>query len=185
MKEAIEKFGDSVSSLRSQLKANQAKTEEAAARPAEVNRLKTERQELLESLYQTIEAANQHGYPAIVENLGGHHKLVNGLTTTLIECIKAADYLGKLPKAVFSLLAKFQTMTNELLKKLKFDSIQKRWNRKGDDETKKLIETILANTKDAKEKAARSQKDSAKGVVEKKDRIYTQARSNGRQTQRH
>ena len=83
---------------------------------------------------------------------------MNGLTTTLIECIKTEDFLGKLPKAVFSLLAKFQNMSDALLKKLKFDSITKRWNKKGDDETKKAITTILANTIEAKEKAAKAKK---------------------------
>jgi hypothetical protein len=134
------------------------KIEEAAARPAEVNQLRAARRDLLDALYQTIDAAVCHGYASIVENLGGHHKLVNGLTTTLIECIKADDFTGRLPKAVFNLLAKFTTMTDELLKKLKFDSIQKRWNKKGDEETKQKIVTILANTTDAKERAAKAKK---------------------------
>ncbi len=168
VKDAIEKYGNFVSALRVQLKTNSTKIEEAAGRTAEVERLKNNRKVLLESLYQTIDAANQHGYGAIVENLGGHHKLVNGLTTTLIECIKADDLLGKLPKAVFSLLAKFQTMTDELLKKLKFDSIHKRWNKRGDDETKKYITTILANTTDAKERAAKAKKDTDRAEEEKK-----------------
>jgi hypothetical protein len=109
-------------------------------------------------LYETINAANTLGYGAIVENLGGHEKLVHGLTTTLIECIKADDFLGKLPKAIFSLLAKFQTMSEALLKRLRFDSIQKRWSKKGDDQIKKDITVILANTTDAKERASKTSK---------------------------
>ena len=160
VKGAIEEYGNFVSALRVQLKTNSTQTEEAASRPEEVDRLKKGRRVLLESLYQTIHAANTLGYPAIVENLGSHQKLVNGLTTTLIECIKTEDFLGKLPKAVLSLLAKFQNMSDALLKKLKFDSITKRWNKKGDDETKKAITTILANTIEAKEKAAKVKKES-------------------------
>ena len=159
VKGAIEEYGNFVSALRVQLKTNSTQTEEATSRPAEVDRLKKARRVLLESLYQTINAANTLGYPAIVENLGSHQKLVNGLTTTLIECIKTEDFMGKLPKAVFSLLAKFQNMSDALLKKLKFDSITKRWNKKGDDETKKDITTILANTIEAKEKAAKAKKE--------------------------
>jgi hypothetical protein len=159
VKGAIEEYGNFVSALRVQLKTNSTQVEEAASRPEEVDRLKKGRRVLLESLYQTINAANTLGYPAIVENLGSHQKLVNGLTTTLIECIKTEDFLGKLPKAVFSLLAKFQNMSDALLKKLKFDSITKRWNKKGDDETKKAITTILANTTEAKEKAAKVKKE--------------------------
>ena len=159
VKDAIEKYGNSVSTLRIQLKTNSTQTEEAASHPEEVDRLKRARRVLLESLYQTINAANTLGYPAIVENLGSHQKLVNGLTTTLIECIKTDDFLGKLPRAVFSLLAKFQNMSDALLKKLKFDSITKRWNKKGDEEIKKDIASILANTTEAKEKAAKVQKE--------------------------
>ena len=174
IKGAIIEYGDFVSALRLQLKTNSTQTEEAASRPAEVDRLKANRRVLLESLYQTINAANTLGYPAIVENLGSHQKLVNGLTTTLIECIKAEDFLGKLPKAVFSLLAKFQNMSDVLLKKLKFDSITKRWNKKGDDETKKNIASILANTTEAKERATKAQKETkqtedAKNLREKID----------------
>ena len=159
VKSAIEEYGNFVSALRVQLKTNSTQSEEAASRPADVERLKGARRVLLESLYQTINAANTLGYPAILENLGSHQKLVNGLTTTLIECIKTDDFLGKLPKAVFSLLAKFQNMTEALLKKLKFDSITKRWNKKGDDETKKDIASILANTIEAREKATKVKKE--------------------------
>ena len=113
-----------MTALRVKIKTISTQAEETASNPAESERLKEDRKVLVKSLYQTINAANTLGYGAIVENLGGHHKLVNGLTTTLIECIKAEDFLGKLPKAVFSLLAKFQTMSDALLKKLKFDSIQ-------------------------------------------------------------
>jgi hypothetical protein len=161
VKSAIEEYGNFVSALRVQLKTNSTEAEKAASNPEEVDRLKKARLVLLESLYQTINAANTLGYPAIVENLGSHQKLVNGLTTTLIECIKTEDFLGKLPKAVFSLLAKFQNMSDALLKKLKFDSITKRWHKKGDEETKKLIAAILANTTEAKEKAAKAKKEAS------------------------
>jgi hypothetical protein len=168
VKDAIEKYGSFLTALRVQLKTNSNKAEEAAGRAAEVEKLKNDRKVLLESLFQTIDAANQLGYGAIVENLGGHHKLVNGLTTTLIECNKAEDFVGKLPKAVFSLLAKFQTMTDDLLKKLKFESIAKRWSKRGDEDTKKFISTILANTVEAKEKATKAKKDTDRAQEEKK-----------------
>lgn len=158
-----------ISALRLQIKTNSTKTEAAAA-PAEVERLKQERVVLLESLYQAIDAANVHGFGAIVENLGTYQKLVNGLTTTLIECIKVGDYQSKLPKAIFRLLARFQTMTDDLLKKLKFDSIQKRWERKGDEETKKYIAAILSNTTDAKERATKTKKETER-VVETPNKV--------------
>jgi hypothetical protein len=175
VKDAIEKYGNFVSALRMKLKTNSVKADAAVAKPAEVQVLKDERKVLLDSLFQTIDAANGKGYPAIVENLGGHHKLVNGLTTTLIECTKADDFVGKLPKAVLTLLSKFQTMTDELLKKLKFDGISKRWAKKGDDETKKLITEIFANTTDAKERSAKSKKDVGRTEEERKPREKVEA----------
>lgn len=167
VKEAIQKYGDFVSSLRLQLKTNAEEIKAAASRPGDLEKLKKVRKVQVDALFETINAANKLGYMAIVENLGGHHKLVNGLTATLIECIKTEDFLGRLPRAIFSLLAKFQTMSDELLKKVKFDSIQKRWSKKGDESIKKDIAAILANTTDAKEKAAKEKKESAK-VEEKK-----------------
>ncbi|RFU30983.1 hypothetical protein B7463_g5379, partial [Scytalidium lignicola] len=168
IKGAIEEYGTFVTSQRSKIKANSQQTEAASGKQAEIDKLKSERSVLLESLYQIINAANELGYPAIVENLGGHQKLVNALTTTLIDCIKAEDFLGKLPKAVFNLLAKFQTMSDELLKKLKFDSIQKRWNKKGDDEAKKWISIILSNTIEAKERATKAKKEPVQDENKKK-----------------
>ncbi|KAK0109105.1 hypothetical protein ONS96_002932 [Cadophora gregata f. sp. sojae] len=166
--EAIQEYGNFLSALRAQIKTNSTKIEEAAARPAEAQKLKNERVVLLESLYQIIDAANQLGYGPIVENLGSHHKMVNGLTTTLIECTKVDDYKGKLPTAVFALLARFQNMSDDFLKKLKFDSIQKRWIKKGSEETKQVIVDILANTIDAKERAAKAKKDAEQSDKEKK-----------------
>ncbi|CAL3967384.1 unnamed protein product [Diplocarpon coronariae] len=168
--DAVLAYGNFISALRVQIKANSTKTEEAAARPAEVQRLKRERVILSDSLYQAIDAANVYGYGPIVDNLGGNHKLVNGLTTTLIECNKENDHQSKLPKAIFSLLAKFQNMTDDLLKRLKFDGIQKRWVKKGDEETKKDIVTILANTIDAKEKATKAKKEPEQAEYPKKMR---------------
>ncbi|KAI1002341.1 hypothetical protein K3495_g5861 [Podosphaera aphanis] len=158
IKDAIEKYANFVSALRVKIKTNSNQLE-SSSRPGEQAKLQADRKELLESLYQTITTASELGYGPIVENLGGHHKLVNGLTTTLIECIKADDFGGKLPKAIFVLLAKFKTLTDELLKKLKFDSIQKRWNKKGDEEAKKTIAYILANTADARDRASKIKKE--------------------------
>ena len=148
--------------LRLQLKTNSTELDAAGKDPAETTRLRQARTVLLDCFYEAINAANELGYGAIVENLGGHEKLVHGLTTTLIECIKADDFLGKLPKAIFNLLARFQTMSEALLKRLRFESIQKRWSKKGDDQIKKNITAILANTPEAKERAGKASKDAAR-----------------------
>lgn len=168
VKDAIEKYANFVIALRMKIKTNSTQIE-AQLRQSETAKLQVERRVLLECLYQTISTASEFGYGPIIENLGGHHKLVNGLTTTLIECIKADDFTGKLPKAVFELLAKFKTLTDDLLRKLKFDSIQKRWNKKGDEQTKKIISSILSNTLDAKERPAKAKKDVEEKKIRDKD----------------
>ncbi|EHK98487.1 hypothetical protein M7I_5692 [Glarea lozoyensis 74030] len=58
-------------------------------------------------------------------------------------------------------------MTDEVLKKLKFESITKRWIKKGDPQINKDISTILANTIDAKERAKKGEKDAAKLASQK------------------
>jgi hypothetical protein len=168
IKDAMEKYGSLVTALRVQLKTNSTKIEEAASNPSLVNQLKDERQVLLESLYQTIDAANEVGHIMIVENLGSHQKLVNGLTTTLIECNKADDFVGKLPKAVLKLLASFKTMTDALLKKLKFEGIQKRWDKKGDQQTKDYFAVIVSKTVEARARAEKAKKEADQAEEEKK-----------------
>ncbi|TVY33467.1 hypothetical protein LSUB1_G006951 [Lachnellula subtilissima] len=166
VKTAIEKYGNFVIALRTQLKDNAA---DITAQPANANNLTQARAVLLEQLYQAIDAANKNGFKPVVENLGGHQRLVNGLTTTLIECIKSDDYLGKLPRAVFALLAKFETMSDDLLKRLKFDSIQKRWSKKNDKTINENIASILKNTTDAKKRAEKEKvkAEESKKILEK------------------
>lgn len=176
VQEAIEEYYEIISSLRIKMKAN--KEAEAAASPAQVGKLQNERHVLSDALYEAVNAANTLGYISIVENLGGHQRLVNALTSTLIECTKAKppDLLGKLPRAVFSLLAKFQTMTDALLEKLKFGSIQKRWTdpkknngtKVSDEKIDKDIAAIKANTVEGKERAAKARKDAAKAEEQRK-----------------
>ncbi|CAG8949929.1 hypothetical protein HYFRA_00004260 [Hymenoscyphus fraxineus] len=176
VQEAIEEYYEIISSLRAKLK--EKKEAEAAAGPAQAEKFKNERRILLDALYEAVNAADTLGYVSIVENLGGHQRLVNALTSTLIECTKAKppDLLGKLPRAVFSLLAKFQTMTDALLEKLKFGSIAKRWTdpkknngtKASDEKIDKDIAAIKANTIDAKERAVQAKKDAAKVEEQRK-----------------
>lgn len=168
---AMNDYANTVIALRTQIKDAATKIEEATkskASEAQLQRLKNLRSERFDALYETIAAANKLGYGPIVENLGGHQKLVSGLTATLIECTKSDDYLGKLPRAIFVLLAKFQTLTEELLKKSKFDALAKRWNKKGDQEIKGYIKIIMENTTDAKERASKVEKTLASAEDNKK-----------------
>lgn len=172
--ECIEKFGTLITSFRTQIKENSNKIDAATTQPVKLPELQLERKVLLDSLHEIINAANEFGYDLLVVNLGKNQKLVHGLTSTLFDCFKADDFNGPLPKAVFTLLARFQTLTDDFLKKLKFDGLQKKWLKKGDDEIKGLIVKILANTVDAKEKeqAARAKElNTSKLEADRKSRI--------------
>lgn len=180
---AVNEFATFFNARRLEVKAIAAKIVEAAGHPAELQRLEDQRRVLQASLFETINVADKFGYEPIVTNLGGHQKMANGLTTILIDCSKANDFLGPLPKAVFSLLAKFTTMSDELLQKLKFDAIQKKWNKRGDEEIKQNIAKILANTTNAKERAAKAkrageQADRERKIREKVEQVKARAAEN-------
>lgn len=171
IKTAIEDYANLISGLRAQMKTTSTQIEQATkskASAASLQSLKNTRKDQLEALYQSIDTADKLGYGAIVENLGGHQKLINGLMTILIDCNKSEDFVGKLPKAVFSLLAKIKTLTDGLLERCKFPGIQKRWNKKGDAETKEFIAAIRSNTVDEKKRVAEAQKATEKADEGKK-----------------
>lgn len=96
-----------------------------------------------EVLYRTLEAANKVGDEVVLENLGGHGKLVLSLVNLLITCIKAGDFSGKLPKAALYLMANFR-MTRKVATQTNFDNIRRRLADKGDAEVKDLLETITS-----------------------------------------
>jgi len=139
--------------FRNQIKSILTKIEEANDKPAELNQLQKEQSALFDALYQAIAATLKHGAPFIVEQLGNHHQLVNALISTLRDCIKTNDYTGKLPKATLDLLARFKTLSDEILKKCKLDGVQKRWIKKGDKETNQKFIEIFANTVESQEKS--------------------------------
>jgi hypothetical protein len=179
LKDAIEKFASFFMAQRVQIKATTVKMDSLAKDSTEYKQLEGVRAKLLASLYETINAAVEYGHSRIVQNLGGHQKLVNGLTGTLIDCNKAGDMKGQLPRAVFKLLAKFQTMSDELLQKLKFDKLRSRWERLGDEDITKDIATILANTTNAKKRATDAKQDGEadkeKSLKEKVDQANSRA----------
>lgn len=151
--EAVSKYGQFIMGFRNQIKAVTTKIEEANEKAPELNQLQKQQSALLDSLFQAVSATLKHGAPFIVEQLGNHHQLVNALIATLRDCIKANDYTGKLPRATLDLLAKFKTLSDDLLKKCKLDGVQKRWVKKGDKETIQKFTDIFANTVESQEKS--------------------------------
>lgn len=96
-----------------------------------------------EVLYRTLDATNKVGDEAVLENLGGHGKLVLSLVNLLVASIRSGDFSGKLPKAALSLMANFK-MTKKVATQTKFDNIRRRLADKGDTEVNELLDTIAS-----------------------------------------
>lgn len=101
-----------------------------------------------EALFQALDATLEHADDAVMDNLGGHHKLVLSLVNVLISCIKANDFSGKLPKIVLELFTHFR-ITKKIAETTNFDTVRKRFEDKGDDEAKELAREISAKVKKA------------------------------------
>lgn len=152
LNDMILRYVNVVLDLRIQLKEISTKIADVSGQPDKVNPLESRRKELLEILYYTVHAAVEHGFESTVASLGSNPKLVNALVQTLRECLQTNDY-GKLPKEILTLMAKFHTVSDALLQKVKFEQVQKRWNKRTDEDAKKDLLTIYANTVEAQERA--------------------------------
>ncbi|KAG6100240.1 hypothetical protein E4U31_004068 [Claviceps sp. LM219 group G6] len=94
-----------------------------------------------EALYRALDATVEHADDAVLDNLGGHQKLILSLVNSLISSIKASDFSGKLPKIVLELFTHFR-MTRKIVETTNFDTVRKRFEDKGDDEVKELVREI-------------------------------------------
>lgn len=101
-----------------------------------------------ESLHRALDATIEHADDAIMDNLGGHQKLVLSLVNVLIASIKAADYGGKLPKIVLEFFT-LVPMTKKIADTPNFETVRKRFADKGDDEAKDLAREIAVKVKKA------------------------------------
>ncbi|KAL2758287.1 hypothetical protein ACRALDRAFT_2025891 [Sodiomyces alcalophilus JCM 7366] len=109
----------------------------------EVQKLKKEYELKKDMVARGCEAAHKHGDEAVLENLGGHQKGVLSLINLLIGCIKAADYSGKLPKAVLRFMTNI-SLTKRIADGVNFETVRKRFADKGDDEVKGLIRSVAS-----------------------------------------
>lgn len=140
----VQQAGESLINLRGE--ANRAKLALDQAikdkrSEAEVAKLRQEADRKKETLYQALDAIVEHADDAVLDNLGGHQKLVLSLVNTLIACIKAGDFSGKLAKIVLELFTHL-TMTKKIVETTNFDTVRKRLEDKGDDEVKDLVREI-------------------------------------------
>ncbi|ESU17048.1 hypothetical protein FGSG_13745 [Fusarium graminearum PH-1] len=94
-------------------------------------------------LHRALDATIEHADDAVLDNLGGHQKLVSTLVNALIMCIKAGDFSGELPKIVLEMFTHFP-MTKRIAETTNFETVRKRFADKGDSEVKELVSEITA-----------------------------------------
>ncbi|KAF4455718.1 hypothetical protein F53441_2013 [Fusarium austroafricanum] len=100
-------------------------------------------------LYRALDATIEHADDAVLDNLGGHQKLVLSLVNALIMCIKGGDFSGKFPKIVLEMFTHFP-MTKKIAETTNFETVRKRFADKGDAEVKELVSEITAKVKKLK-----------------------------------
>ncbi len=100
-----------------------------------------------------VQAVIKFGKVTILINFGKNPKLINGFIHVLRDCVKFKELGDELPKAVLNLLSRCGFITDELLQKVKFEPLAKRFLMINDAEIKGYIKSIRANTIEAKERA--------------------------------
>ncbi|PHH64326.1 hypothetical protein CDD81_4683 [Ophiocordyceps australis] len=112
----------------------------------ETSKLRHAAEQKREALYQALDAVVEHADDAVLDNLGGHQKLVLNLVNTLIASIKSSDFSSKLLKIVLELFTHL-SMTRKIVDTTNFDTVRKRLEDKGDDEVKDLVRQISSKIK--------------------------------------
>lgn len=108
--------------------------------------IKADYEQKKEAFYRALDSTVEHADDAVLDNLGGHQKLILSLVNALISCIKAADFSGKLPKIVLELISHFR-MTKKIIDTTNFETVRKRFGDKGDAEIKEFVQDINAKIK--------------------------------------
>ncbi|KAL7796030.1 hypothetical protein V8C37DRAFT_18751 [Trichoderma ceciliae] len=112
----------------------------------ELVELKKEAEQKKEAFYHALDATIEHADDSVLDNLGGHQKLVLSLVNAMISSIKACDFSGKLPKALLEIFTHFR-MTKKIAETTNFETVRKRFEDRGDDEVKEMAREIAANMK--------------------------------------
>lgn len=113
---------------------------------SELAQLRQEAEQKKMALYRALDATIEHADDAVLDNLGGHQKLILSLVNALIMCIKSSDFSGKLPKIILELFTHFP-MTKKIAETANFETVRKRFADKGDQEVKGLVAEITAKVK--------------------------------------
>lgn len=159
----VQQAGDLLIKLRTDMNKAKLEMDQAVKDKApepEIASLKVGAEQKKEALYRALDATVEHADDAVLDNLGGHQKLILSLINVLIACIKAADFSSKLPKIVLELFTHFR-MTKRIIETTNFDTVRRRFEDKGDDEVKELIRDINAKIK----KASKPEAETATGYT--------------------
>ncbi|ODA80745.1 hypothetical protein RJ55_03704 [Drechmeria coniospora] len=107
----------------------------------EIAELKAAAAQKKQTLYKALDATVEHADDAVLDNLGGHQKLVLSLVNALISCIKSNDFSGDLPKIVLELFTLFK-MTKKIAETPNLDMVLKRFEDKGDEAAGELAREV-------------------------------------------
>jgi hypothetical protein len=129
--------------------------------------LKDERAVKSSVVCSAIQSVLKTGHPEILEHFGKAPKIVVVLVSILGDCVKAKDLDGELPKATFSLLSRLHYLTDELLQKVKFDGVEKKFKLNSNAEIRGYINTIRSNTPEGKERSRKAKDQEPKGEKQK------------------
>jgi hypothetical protein len=151
----VQEFGKLFLNLRDELVSisTDVANAEAEKRLEDTKRLKDERALKRRVIASAVQAVIKFGKGVILNNFGKNPRLIIGFIHVLRDCVKLKDLDGELPRAVLNLLSRCEFITDELLQKAKFESLEKRFLTVNDAEIKGYIKSIRANTIEAKERA--------------------------------
>ncbi|KAG5950977.1 hypothetical protein E4U53_004066 [Claviceps sorghi] len=145
----VQQAGDLLIKLRTDMNRSKLDLDQAVKNKQSsdiIAKKKDDAEQKKEALYRALDATLEHADDAVLDNLGGHQKLILSLVNSLISSIKANDFSGKLPKIVLELFTHFR-ITKKIVETTNFDTVRKRFEDKGDDEVKDLVREITAKIK--------------------------------------
>ncbi|EGX88459.1 C-x8-C-x5-C-x3-H type zinc finger protein [Cordyceps militaris CM01] len=140
----VQQAGDLIIKLRGEMNKAKQELDQASKdkKPeSQVATIKANYEQKKEAFYRALDSTLLHADNAVLDNLGGHQKLILSLVNALISCIKAADFSGKLPKTVLELISFFR-MTRKIIDTTNFETVRKRFGDKGDADVKAIIQEI-------------------------------------------
>ncbi|OAA56918.1 C-x8-C-x5-C-x3-H type zinc finger protein [Cordyceps fumosorosea ARSEF 2679] len=145
----VQQAGDLIIKLRGEMHKAKQELDQATKDKkleSEIVVIKANYEQRKEAFFRALDSIVEHADDAVLDNLGGHHKLILSLVNALIACVKAADFSGKLPKIVLELISLFR-MTKKIVDTTNFETVRKRFGDKGDADVKEIIQDINAKIK--------------------------------------